>query len=409
LIQISENDFRTNGANPEKAASMAELNFQMNHTPQSAAEQAINSDKYFQTDATPGPNYRFQENVSDITSKQKITRTLIILVLILTIHIQPLRSIVFENMLFKKVDSVAEKWVNDSINRALIAYSSARALNAVISVFKGSSVQVQPWGMGVTIAIGEALEPLDDLLERFSWVMMVSLISLGIQKFMIEISPWLSLTILCTMGVLLLMPKIWINNSKNSWLLHDIGKRLLLAAFVVRFAVPTIAYLNDSAYDSFFRAHYDAASNNISRDAEAFKGNENIEIKLEDVAETTNEGWWDKVKQGLSKVKQIVVEPGKALMDLKEKMELLKNKASDFVENFIKLSVFFVLNTILLPIGFLWGLVKIGRIFLGNSFLGNFENQIQSKLKSKNKQALPSPKRLSNTGLGRKLKKNPAV
>ena len=74
LIQISENDFRTNGANPEKAASMAELNFQMNRTPQSATEQAINSDTYVQTDATPGPNYRSQENVSDITSKQKITK-----------------------------------------------------------------------------------------------------------------------------------------------------------------------------------------------------------------------------------------------------------------------------------------------------------------------------------------------
>jgi hypothetical protein len=71
--------------------------------------------------------------------------------------------------------------VDDSTKRALLAYVSARALNAVISVFKGSSVQAQPAGVGATIAIGEALDPLDDFIERFSWIMRISLTSLGIE------------------------------------------------------------------------------------------------------------------------------------------------------------------------------------------------------------------------------------
>lgn len=313
----------------------------------------------------PDPGSLPQETAGGLSRRQKIMRTLIICLLILGIHIQPLRSVVFENRFFKTADSVAEKWLEDSIKRALVAYGTARALNAVISVLKGSTVQAQPAGIGVTVAAGEVLDPLDDFVERFSWIVLVSLISLGVQRVMIEISPWLGLSLLCTSGLLFMLPHLWMEN-RPARLLREVGKKLLLAGLLIRFAIPGVVHLNGYAYESFLKQHHDAASSSIDREAEQFKGEENLEIQRESAPDDDTGGWAGKAKQAYNWAKQIVSEPARVVGGLKEKVDLLKQKTSDLIENFLQLAVFFVINTILLPLGFLWGFAKIGRLFFGS-------------------------------------------
>ena len=398
LVEITINDMESRSASEAPSGDQA-MGLNADRPLQTVNDQALDHKPLVQSRTLEFGNSQLPDAATALTSRQKIIRTLVILVLILSIHVQPLHSIVFENIVFKKADGVARKWVDDAIARALMAYGTARVMNAVISVIKGSSIHAQPAGVGVSIALGQAVEPLDDLVERFSWIMMISLISLGIQKVMIEICPWLSLYILCVPGLLLLIPHIWMRSKKSSHVLQDIGRKLLLAAFVVRFAVPVVAYLNEYTYDAFLKTHYDSASSSINRDAEALRGDENIDIRIEEDPEAANEGsWWDKLKRGYDQVKQIVGEPGNMVADLKQRMELLKNKASDLIENFIRLSVLFIVNTILLPIGFLWALVKVARIFLGNRFLSHFEYQVHSKIKSNIEQTAQTPKSLVKKG-----------
>ena len=40
---------------------------------------------------------------------------------------------------------------------------------------------MQPVGVGVTLTIGEVLDPLNDLVERFAWLALVASVSLGLQ------------------------------------------------------------------------------------------------------------------------------------------------------------------------------------------------------------------------------------
>ena len=42
-----------------------------------------------------------------------------------------------------------------------------------------------PAGVGVTLSIGELLDPFNDMVERFSWVMLLTSVSLGIQKILL--------------------------------------------------------------------------------------------------------------------------------------------------------------------------------------------------------------------------------
>ena len=74
--------------------------------------------------------------------------------------------------------------------RAFVTFALARTINGVISVVQGTEVALQPAGVGVTLTPGEILDPVNDLVERFSWIMMGGTISLGIQNVLLDVSAW---------------------------------------------------------------------------------------------------------------------------------------------------------------------------------------------------------------------------
>ena len=72
------------------------------------------------------------------------------------------------------VDDASEQYAQQSLNRALVTFTAARALNGVISVAQGTEVAVEPGGVGVIMTPGQVLDPINDLIERFSSVMLVA-------------------------------------------------------------------------------------------------------------------------------------------------------------------------------------------------------------------------------------------
>ena len=72
--------------------------------------------------------------------------------------------------------------------RALVTFALARTLNGVISAVQGTEVALQPAGVGVTLTPGEVLDPVNDLVERFSWIMLGATVSLGVQQVLLEVS-----------------------------------------------------------------------------------------------------------------------------------------------------------------------------------------------------------------------------
>ena len=80
------------------------------------------------------------------------------------------------------IDENAKKLIDESFKQAVIVFGSAKALNGVISLAQGTEIDL-PF---VVIAIGEILDPINDLVEQFSLIMLASLISLGIQKILLN-------------------------------------------------------------------------------------------------------------------------------------------------------------------------------------------------------------------------------
>ena len=75
-----------------------------------------------------------------------------------------------------------------AFKHALVAFATARALNATISVVQGTELALQPAGVGVIVTAGQVLDPLNDLVERFSLVMLVCAVSLGAQIVVQEVA-----------------------------------------------------------------------------------------------------------------------------------------------------------------------------------------------------------------------------
>lgn len=85
-------------------------------------------------------------------------------------------------------DNHAVDATRGAFKHALVAFATARALNGAISVVQGTELALQPAGVGVTLTVGEVLDPLNDLMERFSWVMLMCAVSLGAQIVVQEVA-----------------------------------------------------------------------------------------------------------------------------------------------------------------------------------------------------------------------------
>ena len=87
-------------------------------------------------------------------------------------------------------DQAGDRYLRDGFRRALVTFAVARGLNGVISVAQETEVALEPAGVGVTLLPGQILDPVNDLIERFSWVMLASTTSLGLQQLFASMTAW---------------------------------------------------------------------------------------------------------------------------------------------------------------------------------------------------------------------------
>jgi hypothetical protein len=98
------------------------------------------------------------------------------------------------------LDHFSSENINASISSAGLIYGTARGINALVSLLQGTELNV-PF---VTFSIGEVLDPVNDLIERFSDIVLLALGSLALQKILLAVvsntmfTVLLSLVAVCT-------------------------------------------------------------------------------------------------------------------------------------------------------------------------------------------------------------------
>lgn len=232
------------------------------------------------------------------------------------------------------IDEDAKKLVDDSFKQAVIVFGSAKALNAVISLAQGTELDL-PF---VIVAIGQVLDPINDLVEQFSLVMLASMTSLGIQKILLGFvtNDIYNYTLL----IFVLIFNIWLFKRFNKdEKLRDIFFKVTLVLLFLRFAIPMISYVNDISYNYFVKPEY-----NIE------KLNENIIQVKDNVSEVTQNTI--KQKEENSFLDKVIEKFDSSYYE--RKIDEYSSAVDNSSEYIIDLIIVFVFQTILLPVVFLF-------------------------------------------------------
>ncbi len=91
-------------------------------------------------------------------------------------------------LLWMPLQSNIGQQLTSMLTVTLSVYAVLRGLNAVISMAQGTELAIEPMGVGVTLTPGELLDPLNDMIEQVSSVLLVASASIGIQKIILDLS-----------------------------------------------------------------------------------------------------------------------------------------------------------------------------------------------------------------------------
>ena len=210
------------------------------------------------------------------------------------------------------IDKASGEQAENALKNALVTFAVARTLNGVISAAQGTEVALEPGGVGVVLSVGEILDPVNDLIERFS-------------------------------------------TRSTAAQYAGPALRILLFLLFVRFAVPVLIVGTTVISDAFLAPEQEAATA-ILRDT-----TEDIERINEEARPVPPEeqSFMDRLGE--------MIDESLESMRIGDRMKELKESASNAAEHIVSLIAIFVLQTILLPLLFLWIFIAVLKGIAGRS------------------------------------------
>ncbi|MDX1482681.1 MAG: hypothetical protein R3315_13440 [Woeseiaceae bacterium] len=255
------------------------------------------------------------------------------------------------------VDDASQEVAERSFTRALVTFAAARTLNSVISAAQGTEVALEPGGVGVILSVGEALDPINDLVERFSSVMLVAASSLGLQNILLGISRWWGMNLALGVIALAALVCLWSRPLANSRA-AAIASSMFFALLFVRFVIPLLILGTSLVTDVFLEENLDRSTAALEAARDEIE-----EINETDVAERpVDESLLDRLGSMIGESLQSI--------NASQRLEQLKDTASNAAEHIINLIVLFVLQTILLPLALFWVLLEITKGWIGRMAAG---------------------------------------
>lgn len=274
------------------------------------------------------------------------------------------------NKVFKDWDLKTDEHLTELSIKAGTAYGIARGLNGIISVVQGSDVNV--W-------VGEILDPINDIVEKFSTIMLISLSSIGLQLLIHRIGIALSVRWFLSFAFVFLFIKSILKyypgllnklegksfNSKfyNKLIIFSetFTNLFFLGFILMRFLIPTVAFVSMSTEDMIMD-NYESAIKNLEEIKETsdslydgIEEQKDIEV-LNEVAINDDRSENAENKSGLfsrfiNKTKDIA-----STLDIRGKYQGIISKLTGIVKHTIDLIIIFVLQTMIIPLVTIWGL-----------------------------------------------------
>ncbi|MBL1321879.1 MAG: hypothetical protein COA63_012585 [Methylophaga sp.] len=206
----------------------------------------------------------------------------------------------------------------------LAVYAVARGLNAVVSMAQGTELSIEPLGVGVTLAPGEILDPLNDLIEQVSTVLLVASASIGVQKIVVAMGDIDTFRWIIVALSLVSMTTLFIKRIPSK--ARNILIKIVLIATLLRCVVPIMVLVTNYTQEWL---SYDREQ------AITVLVNTQQEVTVLNQSNSENQSWFEGVKNSL---------------DIDARLEAVKQQAEQAIEASIYILSEFVLVFVLLPI-----------------------------------------------------------
>jgi hypothetical protein len=256
---------------------------------------------------------------------------------------------------FPVIDSKTDQYFYNSIKKAGLAYVTCRGVNSVVSVLKGSDLQIGPGGVGVSISVGEVLDPIDDMTERLSDVLVTAITSLGVQKLIYEISISIALPVLSII-LLIITLMLLFDDEKYKKIQNNLVKISLLV-IIFRFFLPVSSMANDFLYNNFFSDQINSANKDLESSIGKVDG-------LDDFSLPDTEGIIGTIKNNAY---FLAHKTGQ----FKDAFVTTVSNAHRIIENLLELTFLyvgvFVIQVILLPLLSFWLITKLTNFFFNTN------------------------------------------
>jgi len=249
------------------------------------------------------------------------------------------------------LDQKADTYFAGTITKAALTYSVCRVVNASVSVIKESQVQIEPAGLGVSLAAGQVLDPLDDMTERASDILVTAIVSLGIQKIAYELSVAFAPVLMAVFLIAFVM--LTFLKSIRAKIIRELLLKSIFLIAAGRLCLPTAAIISTYLNENYFSPEITNVKDELAMSSPAMES-------LKDMRMPEIDGVLGTVKNGFNFV-------GEKTSDLKTALKEMIQNMENMISNLLKLSylyvALFVIQVVLLPVGIFWLLLRITNTF----------------------------------------------
>jgi hypothetical protein len=241
------------------------------------------------------------------------------------------------------LDEEAMKIHDASFERAMVAFGLAKGLNSVISLLQGTEFTFTPVGVGFNFSIGEVLDPLNDMVERFSLVMLFASISLGIQKLLLILSTKMFLQVVLALSIVTSLLVLWIKKAQNTSF-FVFSMKMVFLLLILRFAAVLFVYSSEYFYNSVLQSEFQQSSAVI----------EKTKVELENLQKENRSLVNSKKESGFFNGVSSKYDALTETFNISAKLESLQKHIEDASRKIINLITIFVVQSIIMPLLFLW-------------------------------------------------------
>jgi len=247
----------------------------------------------------------------------------------------------------KLFDDYGKQYTDEGFQRSLVAFAIGKGLNGAISIVQGTEVALEPAGVGVILTPGQILDPANDLIERFSMMMLICSIALGIQSVLLSIFSSFYFLAAVAVSLLLMALLIW-RQLPSSIVLRNSIFRVAVFFLILRFFIPLMAVASDGLYKAFLKPMYDTSTLQLEYSDKTIT---RISEEKNTDDEDENISWYALMTKN--------VESTINAFDVEKRVEKLKTEVESLTNSVIDLIVVFTLQTILFPLTFIWLSLKL--------------------------------------------------